>query len=136
MNITYEPKEIIVEIEGNEYVVAPRTEALEAKLREHDDNLDKNTQYENDISMVQLLLGKEAVKKLFPNGTKEDLDRLYVYANAVKSAYFANYNQLKEEIEEKDLEPVMDKLAKLSAQLKPIAEVGKLQNGKVLRNAK
>ena len=64
--IDYEPKEVYVTIGGVDYRVADRTEKVEKELREHDRKVGTVSQYESDMELVRILIGKDAAKKLFP----------------------------------------------------------------------
>jgi len=121
--IDYEPKEVYVTIGGVDYRVADRTEKVEKELRENYRKAGTVSQYESDIELVRILLGKEAAKKIFPNGENENLDRLYYIATKLVELYMENYNQIKAESDKKLLEPVMTQLSELSEKMKPIASV-------------
>ena len=121
--IDYEPKEVYVTIGGVDYRVADRTEKVEKELREHDRKVGTVSQYESDMEVVRILIGKDAAKKLFPKGEDENLDRLYYIASKLVECYRENYNQIKAESDRKLLEPVMTQLSEISEKVKPIVSM-------------
>lgn len=90
MIINTELKQIYVEIEGEEYPLAERTIATEEKLDAAFKNLVGQPVYRAWLAELEVLLGKSATKKLFPNGKNENLDRLYMIRTGVASAYEQN----------------------------------------------
>ncbi len=118
--LDYQPKEVIVKIGGNEYHVAPRTEAVEKAIREHDADIGVKSQFESDYSLVEILLGKSAAKELFPLGENENLDRLYFIASKLIEAYRANYRELADEMSKSQLNPAIEQLKELAESVKPL----------------
>lgn len=117
--INYEPTEIRVKIDGEEYVVAERTAVTDEKLQEHNANIDNMTNYEASYDLVRILLGEEACKKIFPKGKEENLTRMYVIAKGVDNAYSAEYQNIRD----KEYEEVMNKVDKMAERSKPVIEM-------------
>ncbi len=119
MNISYEPKKIIVTIDDVDYEVAERTVETDKKLMEHNDRIASMSNFEANYDLVKILLGADAAKKIFPNGDKENVTRSYMIARGVDEAYQAEY----QEIKDKELEATLSKLDNLSSRAKPMVEM-------------
>ncbi len=96
MNISYEPKKIIVTIDDVDYEVAERTVETDKKLMEHNDRIASMSNFEANYDLVKILLGADAAKKIFPNGDKENVTRSYMIARGVDEAYQAEYQEIKD----------------------------------------
>lgn len=112
-------KRVSVTIDGTEYPVREYTEETEELLREHDRRAGTSTQYESDISLLEILLGKEAVKQLFPNGKKESLLRLHKIARGVIDAY--RYEM--DEMEKADIDRQLSQWEDIGNRTKPVVEL-------------
>lgn len=66
-----------VEIDGKVYAVAAKTVEVAEKMHEAARRLEGQMEYKLWLAEMEILLGKEAVKEIFPNGRKENLDRMY-----------------------------------------------------------
>ena len=119
IDLTYEPKKILVRIGGEEYEVAERTAEVDEKLQAHNDNLDNMSSYEASYNLVKILLGDDAVKKVFPNGKKENLTWMYRVAKAIDEAYQAEY----QEIRDAEYEETLKKMDKLAERSKPVIDM-------------
>ena len=119
IDLSYEPKNIFVRIDGEEYEIAPRTPETDRKLQAHNEKVDSMSVYEAGINMCKILLGDEAVKKIFPNGDKENLNRLYFIAKGVDEAYQAEYQELRD----KEFDETLAKMDKLAERTKPVIEM-------------
>ena len=119
MNITYEPKKIIVTIDDVDYEVAERTVATDKLLQEHNEKIGTMTNFEANYDLVKILLGAEAAKKIFPNGDKENVTRSYVIARGVDDAYQAEY----QEIRDKEMDETLAKLDGFSSRARPVIEM-------------
>ncbi len=117
--INYEPTEIKVKIDGEEYIVAERTALTDEKLQEHNANVDSMTSYEASYDLVKILLGEDACKKIFPKGKGENLTRMYVIAKGVDNAYQAEYQAIRD----KEYDEVMNKVDKMAERSKPVIEM-------------
>lgn len=119
MQIDTEERAVIVTIEGNDYPVRERTEETDALLRDHDRRAATASQYESDMNLCEILLGKDAVKTLFPLGKKESLLRLHKIARGVIDAY--EY-QMKE-LEKAEIDRELAKWEEVGAKTKPVIEL-------------
>ena len=119
IDLTYKPKKVSVRIDGEEYEVAARTPEIDKKLQQHNENLDSMTSYEASMNLCQILLGEDAVKKIFPNGEKENLNRMYYIARGVDGAYQAEYQEMRD----KEYEETLSKMDKLAERSKPVIEM-------------
>ena len=119
IDLTYKPKKVSVRIDGEEYEVAERTPEVDEKLKEHNDNIDKMTSYEASYNLVKILLGEDAVKKIFPNGDKENLNRMYFIAKGVDNAYQADYQEMRD----KEYEETLARMDKLAERSKPVIDM-------------
>lgn len=119
IDINYDPKEIIVRIDGEEYVVAERTAEVDKKLQDHNDRLDNMSSYEASLNLCKILLGDEAVRKIFPKGEKENLNRMYYIAKAVDNAYQTEFQEMRD----KEYEETLAKMDKLAERSKPVIEM-------------
>lgn len=90
MIINTEVQKIIVEIEGCEYELAERTIAVDEKIQSALNACIGQPRYKAWLAELEVLMGKAAVKKLFPNGKNENLDRLYMIHSGVVMAYETN----------------------------------------------
>ena len=119
MNIDTEVRNVIVTIDGVDYPVRERTEETEELLREHDRRAATATQYESDISLLEILLGKDAVKDLFPKGKRESLLRLHKIARGVIDAYEYEMNELSKA----DIEKQLKQWEEVGERTKPVIEL-------------
>ena len=119
IDLTYEPKKIFVRIDGEEYEIAARTPETDKKLQTHNERIDQMTSYEASMNLCKILLGDDAVKKIFPNGDKENLNRMYFIAKGVDDAYQAEYQELKD----KEFDQTLAKMDKLAERTKPVIEM-------------
>ena len=88
----YEEKHHILEIDGVEYEIPQRTAELEKKIREHDEKLNEMTEYEGNISMLEILFGKANTKKMFPDKEKTNLDKLSKCTHVAIGLFMHEYN--------------------------------------------
>ena len=64
--LEFEEKHHILEVDGVEYMIPHRTAELEEKIAEHDANVGKFSEYENNMSMLAILFGEKAAKQNLP----------------------------------------------------------------------
>lgn len=119
IDLSYEPKKIFVRIDGAEYEVAERKPETDEALQRHNDNLDNMTSYEASYNLVKILLGEDAVKKIFPNGKQENLNRMYYIAKGVDAAYQEEYQEMRD----KEYEETLTKLDNLAQRSKPVIDM-------------
>ena len=105
-----------VEIDGNTYKVAENTIDTVEKLRDATRRMDGQPEYKLWLAEMEVLLGKEAVKELFPNGRKENIDRMYrIYCGVIEAF---KYNA--EQVNAEKLEAQQDKIAGVTDMLKQL----------------
>ena len=121
-DISYNVPAIKVQIDGQEYAVPARTERIEQKLKQHDDRLKTVSQYRSDYDLVEIILGKDAAKQIFPNGEDENLDRMHYIAVKLMEIYYKAYK----DIEDESFEDSLDKLGRISEKVGNIAKLEKL----------
>ena len=119
IDLSYEPKKIFVRIDGVEYEVAERKPEIDEQLQRHNENLDTMSAYDASYNLVRILLGDEAVKKIFPNGKGENLNRVYYIAKGVDSAYQTEYQEMRD----KEYEETLAKLDSLAQRSKPVIDM-------------
>lgn len=105
-----------VEIEGKVYEVAQKTVEIAEKLAEAGRRMDGQPEYKLWMTELEILIGKEAVKELFKNGKKENIDRMYMIYCGVLEAF--DYNA--EQINAEKLEKQQDKISGVTDMLKQL----------------
>lgn len=119
IDLSFEPKEIFVSIDGTDYRVADRTDEIEQRLAAHDKRIGAVSTFESDYELVEILLGKDAAAKIFPLGKKENLTRLAYIALGVLEAYNAEVK----EIRERELERSLAQMDKMASRAEPVLEM-------------
>lgn len=121
--IDYRAKDpVTVSIEGNEYEIAERTAKTEKALRELESRVRSDSQYESDLALTGILIGKDAVSELFPNGEDENLNRLHYYAVKLLELYQDEYRQIEAERYEATLKQ-MDAITSRAESVLSLAEL-------------
>lgn len=121
MIINTDVAKIVVEIDDNEYELADRTIELMKKLVkiEEDSVASGRLEPEKQLDQLQLLMGKEAVRKVFPKGQKENADRLNAIYYGVIQAFDTNAARVRAE----NAQARREELNAVTEPLKPLAEV-------------
>ncbi len=102
--------EVIVEIDGEEYTLAERTiETFEKLLSAERENIGKPS-YKLWQAELEILLGKDACRRVFPDGKKTNLDRLQRIYVGVANAF----NHVQEELDEARRERLNSTVAPLT----------------------
>ena len=68
---------IIAEIDGVDYPIAEKTIKVADALRNAQRDNEGKPEYKLWLANLEILLGKEAVERLFPNGHNENIDRIH-----------------------------------------------------------
>lgn len=105
-DISYNAPTIKVSIDDVEYTVPERTERLEKQLKAHDEKIKSVSQYQSDYDLVKIILGNDAVKKIFPKGEDENLDRMHFIVTKLMEVYYQNYQQLEKQSYEEQLDQI------------------------------
>ena len=88
---------VCVEIEGRVYVLAEKTIAVAEALRHARKKYRDAPGYRLWMAELRILLGKRAMKKLFSDGERENLDRMQRIHDGVLRAFEYNAAQMEEE---------------------------------------
>ena len=112
-------KNNFVRIDSEEYATAARTLGVDRKVQAHSEKVDSMSSYEASMNQCKILFGDEACKKIFPNGDKENLNRMYYIAKGVDEAYQAEYQELRD----KEFDETLTKMDKLAERTKPVIEM-------------
>ena len=118
---------VVVEIEDNEYPVAEKTIDTLKRLREAEKAAvdAQKTPAEMHVALLEVMLGKQATKKLFPKGTKENADRIEAIYTGVLEAF--DYNAARARAARTDA--VTAEMRALMDELKPLREMLTLMRG-------
>lgn len=129
-DLSFQPKEVYVSIDGVEYRVADRTDETEQKLIAHDKRMGTASTFDSDYDLIEILLGKEAAAKIFPLGKKENLTRLAFIASGTIKAYNAEIQAIRDS----ENEEVMQSLDRVAKRAEPVLEmINKTEQAKVIR---
>lgn len=128
MRIDTEINPIVVEIEDKEYEVAPRTVEVAEKLKRAEETAikDKKPEFSLWLAQLEILLGRAAVKELFPGGKGENLDRMEAIYYGVLNAFDYNGREARDARTEETVEQAKE----ISEALKPLAELMAMLGGK------
>lgn len=98
MRIDTEIMAVTVEIGDKEYLVAEKTiETAERLKKAEDDGLKRGRlEYEIWLDQLRILLGNEAVTELFPDGKRENMDRMGMIYRGVFEAFDYNGREAKD----------------------------------------
>ena len=121
MRIDTEIRQVIVEIDGKEYNVAPKTVELLEKLRGVEDAAVKagKMRHEMEMEQLELLLGRQAVRGLFKAGKNENVDRVDAIYYGVLEAFDASSRERREA----RTDAMADEFRAIADTLKPLAEM-------------
>lgn len=121
-DISYNAPTIKVSIDDREYIVPERTERIEKKLKQHDEKIKSVSQYKSDYELVEIILGDDAAKQIFPKGEDENLDRMHFIALKLVEVYYKAYKEMEDESFDENLK----KLGQISDKVGNIATLQKL----------
>ena len=120
MRIDTDVDRVLVEIEGAEYEVAPKTVAVADALIDAAARCDGKPEYKQYLADLEVLLGADAVRRLFPDGKRENIDRMQRIHAGVLEAFEYNSRAVQEQKAQRQresLEPMSDFLRQLSQAL-------------------
>ena len=112
-----------VEIDEKVYAVAEKTIETAEKLMDAAKRMDGQPEYKLWLAEMEVLLGKAAVKEIFPHGRKENLDRMYRIYCGVYEAFEYNADQVRSE----KMERQKDEIAGVTDMLKQIIAAAKIE---------
>ena len=127
MRIDTDIERVSVEIEGEEYEVAEKTVAVADALIDAAARCDGKPQYKLWLAELEVLLGADAVRRLFPDGKRENIDRMQRIHAGVLEAFEYNSRAVLErqaQLQREALEPMTDFLRQLESALKADAKNG------------
>lgn len=96
--------DVIVTIDGEDYPCAPATIAVMERIDNIEQQYQQKHEYEKWLAMLEVVLGRDAVRKIFPNGKNENIYRLEMIFNGVMDAFSYDRKQLERERNDKVLE--------------------------------
>ena len=128
MRIDTEIPAMTVEIEDNEYSVAPRTVEIADRLTEVEKAHEGKPLYRLWLAELEILLGKEACRQLFPNGKKENIDRLQRIFAGVSRAFLYTAEEVEAEDGERRIEALASALAPVNELLRNVRALDKPEN--------
>lgn len=87
-----------LEINGKTYPVAERSAETEEKISARDARLKTASEYDSNIELLETLLGKDAVKEIFPEGKSTNLDAIAKVAYYALKYYYHDKNEFESRI--------------------------------------
>lgn len=127
IRIDTEAPQVIVEIDDREYPIAERTIEVFEKLLDAERELAGKPFYRIWQAELEILLGKAAYRELFPDGKKENLDRLQRIYVGVANAF----NHVQEEIDEARREQIASTVAPLTEMFRQVRAAGSTQRTEI-----
>lgn len=124
----FEEKQYALEIDGKRYTIFPRTAEREKRLKEHDSNIGNMSEFEANMQLLEILLGKEAVYEIFNEGENTKLDKLEAVTACALDLYMTEHKRIREEkIEKKmsEVEPLLKQVRETSRAVSDIAATTK-----------
>lgn len=129
MRIDTDIERVSVEIEGEEYEVAEKTVAVADALIAAAVKNAGNPDYKIWLSDLEVLLGKDAVRKLFPGGKSENMDRMERIHAGVLEAFDYNSRVMQDAQADRQRE----RLAPVSDFMRQTAQLLKMDEKKGIR---
>ena len=120
IDLTYKPKRVSVRIDGEEYQIAERSQAVDDALQAHNENIENMDSYDASYNIVRILLGEDSARKIFTKERdKENLNRMYFIAKGVDDAYQTEYQEMRD----KEYNETLQKLDNLAQRSKPVIDM-------------
>lgn len=120
----FEEKKYALEIDGKRYEIFPRTAEREKRLKEHDSNIGNMSEFEANMQLLEILLGRSAVYEIFNEGENTSLDKLEAVTACALELYMAEHKRIREEKLEKrlsEVEPLLKQVQEASRAVSDIA---------------
>lgn len=127
MRIDTDVDQARVEIDGEEYAVAEKTIATAEALSDAFQRCEGKPVYRLWLAELEVLLGADAMRKLFRDGKRENIDRIQRIHAGVWEAFDKNGRDVlerKAQLQRDALEPMTDFLRQLESALKADAKNG------------
>ncbi len=121
--LEFEEKHHILEVDGIEYEIPQRTPELEELIKLHDEDVSNNTEYDNNMKMLEILFGQQNAHQMFPDKDKTNLDKLSKCAKIALSAYYSSLNSVKDEElanTMKEIRPIINEIDKVTKNINHI----------------
>ena len=96
MTLEYTEKHHMLEVDGIEYEIPQRTAELEAKIKEHDEKVKEMSEYDGNMSLLEIFFGKKNSKKMFPDKASTNLNKLAKCVRLATAMYLADYMLMKD----------------------------------------
>ena len=129
MRIDTDIERVSVEIEGEEYEVAEKTVAVADALIDAAARCDGKPQYKLWLAELEVLLGADAVRRLFPDGKRENIDRMQRIHAGVLEAFDYNSRVMQDAQADRQRE----RLAPVSDCMRQTAQLLKMDEKKGIR---
>jgi hypothetical protein len=128
MRIDIEITPVVVEIDDREYELASKTVDVAEKLQKAEEAAIKAKKPEFTLWLqhLEILLGRAAVKELFPGGKAENIDRMEAIYYGVMNAFDHNGREAREA----RAEATIEEAKAISGALKPLADLMALMGGR------
>ena len=94
--VDYREKHHFLSVDGVDYEIPQRTPKIEEQLKDHDAKLDDMTEYEANMSLLNIFFGDKAAE-MFQADKEINLDKLNMCVQYAKALYFADYYAQKDE---------------------------------------
>lgn len=122
MVIDTDVKRIVVEIDGEEYELAPKTIEVSDRLVEIEERCKGKPEYKMWQEELKLLLGDDAVAKIFKDGKRENLDRMKAIYLGVANAFNLQGDEMDREYRENQFRNINGNIAPLNELLKLVKQ--------------
>lgn len=122
MVIDTDVKRIVVEIDGEEYELAPKTIEISDELVEIEEKFKGKAEYRMWQAELKLLLGEEAMQKIFKDGKQENLDRMKAIYLGVAGAFNMQGDDMDREYRENQFRNINGNIAPLNELLKLVKQ--------------
>lgn len=123
-----------VEIEGDVYPVAPKTAAVADALVNAESlcAARKQPEYKLWLARLEVLLGKDAMRRLFVSGKAENIDRIERVYSGVMEAFEYNHKAMVEEQTAHSADLIADALAPVNELLRRLSALDKDDGRKII----
>jgi len=122
-------QEIFVEIEDKEYKIAEKTVKTSEKVMKivnKINNISSGKYMMNSeiwLGVLDVLLGTDAVKELFPDSSEENMDRMQIIYFGCLEAYNSVTEQVNKEQEGNELKPYKEQMKEMKEIIKDAKEI-------------
>lgn len=121
--IDSETQNTIVEIDGKEYPLAPRTIEIADKLIEIEESYRAKPAYRMWLEELRIMLGDAAYMELFHSGKAENIDRVQMIYYGVAKAFNRVADELKTDEFDESVRAVATALSPINEMLKHLKQI-------------